>query len=64
MPHYTSTPANNGDKTVILEGWIPRIVVIGPGHEQLAQECLELLNEKRANSIAIPIVGMGRCRGE
>ena len=47
MPHYTSTPANNGDKTVILEGWIPRIVVIGPGHEELAQECLELLNEKR-----------------
>ena len=46
-PHYASTPANGGEKTIILEGWVPRIVFLGPGHAELAQECLDLLNEKR-----------------
>lgn len=44
-PRYTTTPANGGEKTVLLEGCFVRAVFVEAGHAELAEKVARLLNE-------------------
>lgn len=45
---YTTTPANAGEKTVLLVGWTVEAVFVGPDHAGLAERVAELLNREAA----------------
>jgi hypothetical protein len=42
---YTTTPANKGEKTVLLIGWEVQAVFVGPNHAELAAKVEALLNQ-------------------
>ncbi len=46
--HYTTTQANNGERSVLLVGWRVKAVFVEPDHAELAAKVAELLNEHEA----------------
>jgi len=44
-PRYSTTPANDGARTVLLEGCFVRAVFVEAGHAELAATVARLLNE-------------------
>lgn len=46
---YEVTPANNGERTVLLVGWLTKAVFVGPDHQELAKRVAELLNRDEAS---------------
>lgn len=49
MPQlFTTTPANQGQKTVLLVGWQTKAVFVDPDHESLGERVENLLNADEA----------------
>ncbi len=43
---YRTMPANGGEKTVVLEGWIVKTVCIDGDHASFAQRIVDALNRE------------------
>lgn len=45
---YRAEPANGGERSVILDGWVVKIVCMDNDHAELAGRVAELLNREEA----------------